>query len=148
MPKFYIQDENEGNLFFCEEKFSFLGSRFVFKDREKNEILSAKKNLFSFIPQYKIKSNEKLYATLTKDYQLLKQKFILKYSNGEIVEIIGNLFDYEYEILYQGENIAKVSKNFYSFRDKYGVVIYKENQAQIILFCVILIDSLLHKKSS
>ncbi len=147
-PRFYIQDENEKDVFSCQGKFSILGSRFVFKDQEGTEILSAKKKLFSFIPKYEIKNNEKLYGTLIKDYQLLKQKFRLEYSNGEVIEITGNLFGYEYDILYQGENIAKVSRNFYSFRDKYGVEIHEENQTPVILFCIVLIDSLLHRKSS
>jgi uncharacterized protein YxjI len=60
------------------------------------------------------------------------------------LEIIGNLFDYEYTVRRRGQKVARISKHWVSFTDSYGIQVDKGEDDVLILACAIIIDMICH----
>ena len=81
---------------------------------------------------------------IVNDYYGLLEHDVLKL---EATPIEGDLFDFNYRIIFNGRVVAEISKKVFSFTDNYYVDIEFENEAFIIAL-VVIIDNIIDKQKS
>lgn len=142
-----IQDLNQKDVFFIKHKFS-LSSKFLIQDQSRNNLLEIKRKFFSFWkPTYIVKKAGQLYAKITREpFNISNEKYFVEYSNGEIIEINGNFLDYDYEFTKNSKIIARVSKSFFSFTDKYGIETAENQDDPMIIATIIVIDKVTEER--
>jgi uncharacterized protein YxjI len=68
----------------------------------------------------------------------LRDRFVVKISDGPDLEVQGNILDHEYRI----GNVATVSKNWFRVRDSYGVEVAPGQNDIVILAATVCIDQM------
>ena len=140
---FTIQDEHGQDQYIIRGKIFTLGNKLRMEDLYGNELFYIEQKLFRFLPEYYIFSQGEQIATVKKEFTFFKPSFHIESSIGTY-EMHGDIFNYDFELLKNGDMIAHVSKKFFAFSDTYGVDILDTEDQAFILSLVIVIDQVLH----
>lgn len=143
---FWIKNEYEEEVFFVDNKFFTLGLQF---DIQKNNrvIYSVKERLLTFLSNYNIYENDNVIASVDQKFTFFKNKTTVTSSKYDDIEINGDFFSINYEILKNNRVIATVKKELFSFTDNYYVDINFEDEA-FILCLVVIIDNIIDKQKN
>ena len=74
----------------------------------------------------------------------LRDRWSVNVKNGPDLGVQGNIFDYEYAIMQGRNQIAQVSKQWFTFTDTYGVEVALGQNDILILAVAIAIDMMAH----
>ena len=74
----------------------------------------------------------------------LRDRWTVKVKNGPDLDVQGNIFDHEYSIKQGRDQVAEVSKKWFSITDTYGVEINPAQNDVLILAVAIAIDMMAH----
>jgi len=74
----------------------------------------------------------------------LRDRWTVKVKNGPDLDVQGNIFDHEYSIKQGRDQVAEVSKKWFSITDTYGVEINPTQNDVLILAVAIAIDMMAH----
>ena len=78
---------------------------------------------------------------------MVKDRFKVNIKDGSPnLEIVGNLFDYEYTVRRRGDEVARISKKWVSVGDSYGVRVDEGEDDVLILACAIIVDMICHEE--
>lgn len=142
---FSIQNEFGTDLYYVRGKVFSFGDQLSFQDINGNELAFIRQKLLSWSPTYEIYHGEQLYASLKKElFTFFACKFDIELSNGGCIEVEGNFFDYEYTFRHNGQIIATVSKEWFSWTDTYGIDVADGEEDVFILACAVAIDMICH----
>jgi uncharacterized protein YxjI len=146
--KFAVKNENEEDIFYVEGKVFSLGNKLSFQDMSGRELIFIKQKLMTWSPTYEIYRDDQVYAVLTKEiFKFFNCKFNIEVGRDNI-EVEGDFLDHEYEFTRNGRVIAKVSKEWFSWSDKYGIEINDGEIDEFILACVVAIDMICHNQKN
>lgn len=142
---FTIKDENGNNAFMVEGQLFSFGHKLSFCDTMGNEMAFIKQRLMTFKTSYEIYSGEELYAVIKKQlFTFFSCRFDIEVMNGDTIEVEGDIFDHEYTITRGGRLIATVSKEWFAFRDTYGIDICPGEDDVLVLSIAVTIDLICH----
>jgi len=74
----------------------------------------------------------------------LRDRFSVKVKNGQDLDVQGSIFDHEYTVKDGRNQVAQVSKKWFSFTDTYGVEIDPGQNDILILAVAVAIDMMVH----
>lgn len=142
---FVIRDEN-GNV--CYEifgRFFSWGDKLSFRDPEGNELAFISQRLLSWGPTYEIHRPDAGPALVEKElFTFFNCRFIVDGPGDEDYEASGDFLDHEYEIQGAGELAARVSKQWFSWSDTYGIEIADDVDPVLLLAIAVVIDLVCH----
>lgn len=138
-----IKDELDNERFRVRSELFTLGHKTRIEDMEGNELVYIKQELFHLLPVYNIYEDENFTAAVKKQFSFFKPSFDIESSRGNYT-IEGDYFSHEFNVLKDGEQVACVSKAWFSFSDAYGVDINDSEDQPFILALVIVIDEVLY----
>lgn len=142
---FYIRDENDRKVFFVDGKAFSLGDKLSFQDLAGNELVFIRQKLLSWGPTYELHRNGRLCAVVKKKhFTLLHCKFSIDLPGPDDLEAKGDFLDREYAFERQGQEVASVSKRWFSFSDTYGVEVAQGEDDVLILAAAVVIDMICH----
>ena len=143
---FWVTDPDGNNCFFIDKEFFSFGLRF--KVIQNNMIrYSVEEKLIKFLPSYLVfNENDTLIAKVKKNLTFFRDNISVESNYGDF-QIEGDLFDFNYRIIFNGRVVAEISKKVFSFTDNYYVDIEFENEA-IIIALVVIIDNIIDKQKS
>ena len=143
---FTIQDDSGEEVYQVQGKLVSIGDRLHFRDMDGQEVALIKQEVITLRPSYRIFRDGKLQADVAKRvFAMLKDKFKVDMKDGSPdLEIAGNIADHEYTFLRGDEEVARVSKNWVSFSDTYGIEVDEGEDDILILACVIIVDMISH----
>jgi len=142
---FTIRDEAGNNCYFVDGKALSIGDKLSFQDMSGAELAFIKQKLFSLSAKYEIYRAGDLYATVKKElFTLLKCRFFVDVPGPNDLEATGNFLDHEYTFERNGREVARVSKQWFTFADTYGVDIAKNEDDVLILASTVVIDMACH----
>ena len=144
---FAIKDEAGRDVFFVNGQVFSFGDQLSFKDALGNELAHIKQQLLSWGPTYNIYRGDQLYAVVKKElFTFFNCRFSVDVPGPDDLEAEGDFLDHEYVICRSGEAIARVSKQWFSWSDTYGVDIANGEDDVLILASTVVIDMACHNK--
>jgi uncharacterized protein YxjI len=76
----------------------------------------------------------------------LRERFEVEVPDQPELKVRGNIFDHEYKVKRDGEQIAEVSKKWLRMRDTYGIEIAPGEDDVLILAVAIALDAMEHDR--
>jgi len=144
--KFAIRNENGEDAFFVSGAVFSLGNQLSFAGPQGNELLFIKQKLLSWGPTYELYRGEEHVATIKKElFTLFQCTFEIHIDEQGDLEAQGNLSDHEYSVTRGGRPVARISKEWFSWTDTYGVDIADGEDPVLILATTVVIDMCCHE---
>ena len=140
--RFNITDEVGTPKYQVEGKFFTIGKKLDIYDMQENHLIYIEQEIFRFLPEYYLHENDEVVAKVKKELTFFKPKVNIESKYGDFT-IDGSVFAYNFTVSKDGIVVARISKEFLSFSDTYGVEIYGDNEA-FLLALVIVIDQIFH----
>jgi uncharacterized protein YxjI len=145
--KFAIRNENGEDAFFVNGEVFSLGHRLSLEDAQGNELIFIKQRLLSWGPTYELYRGEEHVATIKKEiFTFLHCTFDIHIDGQGNLEAQGDLSDHEYSVTREGELVAQVSKQWFSWSDTYGVDVASSEDPVLILASTVAIDMCCHDR--
>ncbi|MFN6971870.1 MAG: LURP-one-related/scramblase family protein [Rheinheimera sp.] len=141
---FEIQDQSGQVVITAKGKFFSISSSQTLFDQRGNELLKIKRKYLTLLPACKLLCADGTEWLVRKRFwPFWTSRFSISGPIGEL-EILGNLWQHEYEIRKDGKPLAAVSKAWFSWSDTYGVDIFEPAYTTQLLAAVIVIDRIQH----
>lgn len=140
---FDIMDENQDPIYRVVGQILSLGNKLTLYSLDGRELLRIEERLMSFLPKYEIFAGSKLLARINKELSFFRPSFNIESVDGEF-RLEGDFFEYNFNILKDGREIASISKALLSFSDSYTVDVDQDVDQTFILALVIIVDQILH----
>ncbi|NMP32176.1 hypothetical protein HII17_11400 [Thalassotalea sp. M1531] len=144
---FEIFDENDTLAYVAKGGFVSIRKGLTLKNNSDQNVAKIRQKLIAWKPTFYIKFNNGYRCKIKKCFfPLFKSRFLITTPQAEIV-IDGDFWAHEYQFSCKGEEIANVSKRWFSFSDTYGVDIKYPEDVELILSAVAVIDMVIHDDS-
>jgi uncharacterized protein YxjI len=142
---FTIKDEQNQDRYFVDGKAISIGDRLVIEDMQGNQLIHIKQKVLSFGKTYEISRGDQKIATVKKKhFTLFRDVFDVEDAAAGDLDAEGDFFDREYRFTRDGKTIARVSKQFFSFSDTYGIDINQGEDDVMLLAVAVVIDQCSH----
>ena len=135
--KFSIINQQEEDVYYVEGSFMQIPKTFSIMDTKRNEIALITKKVFSFLPKFFVEVNGQEVLTIRKEFSFFKPRYTIEAAD---IEVEGNWWDMDFQILQRGTIIGKVNKQWFTWGDSYKVQVLDEEVEAIIIAIVIAID--------
>jgi uncharacterized protein YxjI len=145
--KFAIRNEKDEDVFFVDGRVFSLGKQLSFEDAAGRELLFIKQKVLSFGPTYEIYRGEEHVATIKKEvFTFFQCTFDVHVDGQGDLEAQGDFGDHEYVVTRDGEAVAQISKQWFSWSDTYGVEVADSEDAALMLATTVVIDMCCHER--
>lgn len=135
--KFTVKDEQGKDTYYVEGSFMKFPKTFSIMNITKAEVALITKKMFSFLPKFFVEVNGLEVLTIRKEFSFFKARYTIDAAG---IEVNGNWWDMDFEILQHGEVVGKVSKEWFTWGDSYKVQILNDELEAIIIALVVAID--------
>ncbi len=141
---FDIQDEQGRIAMTAKGKFFSISSSQTLFDARGQELLKIKRKYLTLLPACRLLCADGTEWLIRKRFwPFWTSRFTIDSPAGEL-EILGNLWQHEYQIRQGGQLLAQVSKAWFSWSDTYGVDIFTPQWTPQLLATVIVLDRIQH----
>jgi uncharacterized protein YxjI len=142
---FTIQDESGRDAYFVDGKAFSIGDKLSFQDMQGNELAFIKQKLFAWGKTYEIYRSGVLAAVVKKEmFTFFKCRFTVDVPGPDDLEATGDFLDHEYRFTRADRAVASVSKQWFSFRDTYGIDVAEGEDPVLVLASAVVIDMACH----
>lgn len=143
---FWIENEEGKRVFKVDGKVLRIRKTLVFEDLSGRKLAQIQERLLTIKDTMAIEdANGDQIATVKKALIApLRDRWSVNVKNGPDLDVRGNIFDREYAIMQGRNQIAQVSKQWFTFTDTYGVEIVSGQNDILILAVAIAIDMMAH----
>lgn len=135
--KFTVKDQQEKDAYYVEGSFMQIPKTFSIFNTARDEVARITKKVLSFLPTFFVEVNGREVLTIKKEFSFFKARYSI---NAVGIEVRGNWWDMEFDVLQYGEVVGKVSKEWFTWGDSYRVQIVNEEMETIIIALVVAID--------
>ncbi|WP_048828099.1 LURP-one-related/scramblase family protein [Bacillus sp. B-jedd] len=135
--KFTVKDQDEIDVYFIEGSFMKIPKTFSVMNINRDEVALITKKVFSFLPRFFVEVNGREMVTIQKEFSFFKPRYTIE---GVGIEVQGNWWDMDFEVLQHGEVVGRVNKEWFTWGDSYKVQILKDEMESIIIALVVAID--------
>ncbi|MEG0472802.1 MAG: LURP-one-related family protein [Solibacillus sp.] len=135
--KFTVKDQQENDRYYVEGSFMQIPKTFSILNTFREEIALITKEIFSFLPKFSVEVNGREVLTIKKEFSFFKARYTI---GAAEMEVNGNWWDMNFEVLQHGVVIGKVSKEWFTWGDSYKVDIVNAEMETIIIAIVVAID--------
>lgn len=145
---FSITDEAGAERFRIDGKAVSIGDKLSFQDPDGAELAFIEQKLLAWGPTYEIYRSGDLYATVKKKlFTLFNCVFEVDVPGPNDLTAEGDLMEHEYTFKRHGQDVAHVSKKWFSWSDTYGVEVLDGEDDVLILASAVVIDLVCHDES-
>lgn len=135
--KFTVKDQQDQDVYVVEGSFMKIPKTFSMMNIEGREVALITKKIFSWMPQFTVEVDGRDIVTIRKRVSFFKSRYTIDAAN---IEVHGNWWDMDFEVLQHGEVIGKVNKKWFTWGDSYHVQVWNEDMETMIVALVIAID--------
>ncbi|MDX1807278.1 MAG: LURP-one-related family protein [Paenisporosarcina sp.] len=135
--KFTIKDQQEQDVYYVEGSFMKIPKTFSIMNTTRDEVALITKKMFSLLPKFFVEVNGREVVTIKKEFSFFKARYTIDAAD---IEVQGNWWDMNFQVLQQGEVIGIVKKEWFTWGDSYKVQILNEEMEAIIIAFVVAID--------
>ena len=144
---FWIENEQGKRVFKVDGKVLRIRKTLIFEDVKGRKLAQIQERLLAIRDTMAIEDADgDQIATVRKALIApLRDRWSVNVTDGPDLDVQGNIFDHEYEITQGRNQIAQVSKQWFTFTDTYGVEIADGQNDILILAVAIAIDMMAHE---
>lgn len=135
--KFTVKDERQNDVYFVEGSFLRIPKTFSITDAHDQEIATITKKPFSFLPTFFVEVIGQDIVTIKKQFTFIKARYTI---DGAGIKVQGNLWDMNFQVLRDGEEVGSVQKKWFTWGDSYEVQINDEESEAIVIALVVAIS--------
>lgn len=135
--KFTVKDQQQNDVYYVEGSFMQIPKTFAIMNTKREEVALIIKKTFSFLPTFFVEVNGQKRLTIKKEFSIFKARYKI---DGTGIEIRGNWWDMDFQLLQHGEVIGQVNKVWFSWGDSYKVEILDEEMEAVVIAVVVAID--------
>lgn len=135
--KFTVKDKEQKDVYYVEGSFLQIPKTFSIMNMARDEVALITKKTFSFLPKFFVEVNGQERLTIKKEFSLFKARYTI---DGTGVEIRGNWWDMDFQVLQNGEVIGQVNKEWFSWGDSYKIQILNDELEEVVIAIVVAID--------
>ncbi|GIO28365.1 LURP-one-related/scramblase family protein [Ornithinibacillus bavariensis] len=135
--KFTVKDEEGDDVYYVEGSFMQIPKTFSIMNPTRSEVALITKKTFSFLPKFFVEVDGREVLTIKKEFSFFKARYTIDAAG---IEVHGNWWDMEFQVLQHGEVVGKVNKEWFTWGDSYKVQILKEDMESIMIALVVAID--------
>jgi uncharacterized protein YxjI len=122
-----------------------LGNQLSFQDMAGNELAFIRQQLLSWGPAYEISRGNQLLAAVSKElFTFFNCTFTVDVPGSNDLQARGDFTDHQYVFTRNDNQVAEVSKQWFTWTDTYGVQIAPEEDDVLILASTVVIDMACH----
>jgi uncharacterized protein YxjI len=138
---FDITDESGNPVYHVDGKVLSLRDRLVIEDTAGREVASVHRQLVALRRTYTISiGGDKAAEMRKKLFSPFVDKYTIDVPGPHDLTMRGNLLDHEYTVERDGDEVASVSKKWFSVRDTYAVRIAEGENDLLVLAAVLALD--------
>jgi uncharacterized protein YxjI len=142
-----ITDADGKDVYYVDGKLLTIGKKLSFQDMEQKELAFIQQKLLNWGPTFEITHNEELVAVVKKElFTFFHCVFHVDEPGHDALTAEGNFNDHEYVFTRAGQQVASVSKQWFTFADTYGVETDEKEDPVLILACTVVIDECCHER--
>lgn len=135
--KFNVLDAQQNPVYKVEGSFMQIPKSFTIYNESRSEVAMITKKVFSWLPTFFVEVNGREMVTIKKEFTFFKPKYTIL---GTDIEVNGNWWDMEFQVLKDGQVVGKVNKEWFSWGDTYRVQVLDEDLEELIISIVVAID--------
>lgn len=142
---FTIKDENGQDRYMVKGEFLSLVKDLSFQGMDGKELIQIKQKLLAFTPTYRLYKHGQEYAEARKElFPLINCRFTIIVPGLNTVMAEGNMLDHEYTFFRRGIPAARISKQWFSLVDTYGIDIVDGEDEVLLLASTVVVDLACH----
>jgi uncharacterized protein YxjI len=142
---FQIKNEDGADAFVVNGAVFSLAKQLAFQDLAGNTLLSIKQQLMSWGPTYAISRDDTPVALVKKElFNVFSYRFTIDLEGASSLETNGDFSNHEYAITRNGQQVAAISKQWFTLTDTYGVDVGQGEDDVLILAIAVVIDMVCH----
>jgi uncharacterized protein YxjI len=146
---FDILDADGNTLYHVDGKALSLRNRLVIEDPAGVEVASVHRHLVALRSTYEITIGGQKAAEVRKNLLTpFREKFTIDIPGPHDLQMRGDLFDHEFTVERDGDEVASVSKKWFTIRDAYGVDVAPGEDDLLILASVLALDLALAREKA
>lgn len=135
--KFTVYDEHERPQYHVQGSFMQIPKSFKILNHREEEIAVITKKIFSWLPKFYVDIRNNPQIVIDKELTFFKAKYHI---SAKGIEVEGNWWDMDFQVMHQGRLIADINKRWFTFGDTYEVNVLDEKYEEMIISLVIAID--------
>ena len=143
--KFTVKDQAENDAYFVEGSFMKVPKTFSIRNTASEEVGRVTKKVFSFLPKFFVEVDGQEVLTIKKELSFFKARYTIDAAG---IEIRGNWWDMDFQVVRHGEVVGQVKKEWFSWGDSYKVQVLDETMETIMIAIVVAIDCVKDDESS
>jgi uncharacterized protein YxjI len=139
--------DKEGNVcYYIEGKiFSIHNKMDIYQGEE--IIYHLERKLFRFMPEYTLYSTQgEVLATIKKNFTFFGGKMTIDSTYG-MMEIVGQVFQRDFQLFYQGKEVMNIHKQWLTWGDTYQITIMEDAKESFYVALALMIDVIFHESS-
>jgi uncharacterized protein YxjI len=146
---YWIEDENGRRAFYVDGKVLRVRDTLELRDPEGRVLAVIHKKLLSLRDAMTVERDGEVLVTVRKKrLAFLREVFRAELASGEELEVRGDLIGKEYDIEYEGERLARISRQWFSVRDAYAVDVERDDADPAMLIAVaVCVDRLVEHEA-
>ena len=145
--KYNVTDTEGKDVYYVDGKLLSLGKNLSFQDMEQKELAHIQQKILNWGPTYEITHDGELAAVVKKElFTFFHCVFHVDEPGHDALSAEGNFNDHEYVFTRAGQQVASVSKQWFTFADTYGVETDEQEDPVLILACTVVIDECCHER--
>ena len=137
---FDITDDSGQAVYRVDGKVLSLRDRLVIEDRSGQEVATVHRKLIAMRPTYEISIGGEKAQMRKKLFTPFVDKYTVDIPGPHDLELRGDLLDHEYTVERDGQEIASVSKKWFSFHDTYAVRVVPGEDDLLVLTAALALD--------
>lgn len=135
---FDITDDSGNKVYHVDGKVFSLRDKLVIEDASGREVASVHRQLIALRRTYEITIGGESAGEMRKKlFTPFRDKYTIDVPGPHDLELKGDLLDHEYSVELDGDEVAKVSKKWFSIRDTYAVDV-RPGQNDLLILCGVL----------
>lgn len=135
--QFTVTDEDDQVKYMINGSLLSIPKRYTITNDEGFEVAEVSKRIFPILPVFDVDFNGKDNIKIKKHFKIGRQKLSIE---GAGITVSGDLLDFDFVVLKDGEIIANIQNKILSLADTYELVILEEQYEEVIIALVIAID--------
>jgi uncharacterized protein YxjI len=145
---YWIEDEDGRRAFYVDGKVLRIRETLELRDPYGGVVAVIHKKLMALRDAMTIERDGAVLVTVRKKrLALLHEVYRADLASGEELEIRGDLVGKEFDIEYEGERLARVSRKWFSLRDAYAVDVERPDaDAAMLIAVAVCVDRLAAKE--
>lgn len=137
-----VLNENEETEYLIDQDLKLIGRTLHVSDPEGTHLFTIDKEIFQFLPRYKINFAQGKEVYLQKKFTFFGHSIEVR-DQDQVWKVEGDFFGTEFQIYRDQEMVGEINKAFFSLSDTFEMIIYKEEDQDLIVAIMIAIDGIL-----